>query len=289
VGRAEMTTTGSTGFTAALARTLSAAVALLHDGSMNAAHNSHLPTILPGVLAPLVLPRLGSSVRRVLSPEGKSAFGRSVRGDRDSAPATRFDSVAEVARENVRLTLELQELKAKYARLAADSADQAIQAERFRHLALHDALTQLPNRVLLMDRLAGALAQAQRAGTEVLVIFLDLDHFKAINDTVGHAAGDRVLSEVALRITGCLRRTDTASRTGGDEFVLVCPTSDAAGDIADIRSRLTRAIAAPIDVNGTPVTIGASLGCSSFPADGCHPGELIDKADQAMYTAKARC
>jgi len=231
---------------------------------------------------------MGASVRRVLSAEGKPAFGRSVRAERESAPANRFDSVAEVARENVRLTLELQELKAKHDRLAADSADQAAQSERLQHLALHDALTQLPNRVLLMDRLTGALAHAQRAGTEVLVFFLDLDHFKAINDTMGHAAGDRVLGEVALRITSCLRRTDTASRVGGDEFVLVCPTSDAAGDIADVRSRLTRAIAAPIDVHGTPVTIGASLGHSSFPADGRHPSELIDKADQAMYTAKAR-
>jgi diguanylate cyclase (GGDEF)-like protein len=142
--------------------------------------------------------------------------------------------------------------------------------------------------LLLMDRLAAALTHAQRMGTQVLVIFLDLDHFKAINDTMGHAAGDRMLSEVGARIAGCTRRTDTASRVGGDEFVLVCATSDAAADAAQIRTRLARAMDAPINVNGTPVKIGASVGISVFPADGWDPEQLIDKADQAMFEIKAR-
>ncbi|MGD0472295.1 MAG: GGDEF domain-containing protein [Candidatus Velthaea sp.] len=271
-----------------LARTLSAAVALLHDGTLNASHSGHLPAVVPGVLAPLVLPRMGATIRRALSVDWRSAGGSTAGSDASFAPSVKFTSMADLARENARLQRELAELKAKYARLAEDAADQAAESERFHHLALHDALTQLPNRLLLMDRIAAALAHAERAGTQVLVIFLDLDHFKAINDIMGHAAGDRVLSEVAIRIAGCTRRSDTASRVGGDEFVLVCATEDAVADAADIRSRLGRAIAAPIDVNGTPVTIGASIGISSFPADGADPGELIDRADQAMYHVKAR-
>jgi diguanylate cyclase (GGDEF)-like protein len=268
MGRGATTNTRLAGLAEAVVRTLSAAAGLLHDG----------------VPASVALPRMGASIRRLLSanPSGDLQW----RPKTVVAPAIRFDSVAEVASENARLHDELQELQAKYMRLAAEAAERTAESERFHHLSLHDALTNLPNRHLLMDRLADALAQAQRAGTEVLVIFLDLNHFKAINDTLGHAAGDRVLSEVALRIAGCLRRADTASRVGGDEFILVRATTDAAGEVADIRTRLTRAIAAPIDIHGTPVTIGASLGFSSFPADGCRPAELIDKADRAMYRLK---
>jgi diguanylate cyclase (GGDEF)-like protein len=283
-----MTNTGTEEFWAVVARGLSAAVALLGDGKLNAAHATHLPAIVPGVLAPLILPRMGAKIRRAFAADRRPGLAAAVRPEPEFAPSVKFDAVAKLARENVRLTRELTELKAKYLRLATDAAEQAAESERFHHLALHDALTQLPNRLLLMDRLAAALAHAQRTGTEVLVIFLDLDHFKAINDTMGHAAGDRVLSEVALRIAGCVRRCDAASRVGGDEFVLVCATADAAADTADIRSRLARAIAAPIDVNGTPVSIGASIGISSFPADGSHPTALIDRADQAMYHIKAR-
>jgi diguanylate cyclase (GGDEF)-like protein len=195
---------------------------------------------------------------------------------------------AELARENVRLARELEELKAKYVRLAADAAEAAAASSRFYHLALHDPLTQLPNRLLLMDRFAAALSQARRAGTDVLVIYLDLDHFKAVNDTLGHAAGDNVLSEIGRRIAACARKSDTAGRVGGDEFVMVCGATDVSVDAPEIRSRLARAIAAPIDVNGTPITLGASIGMSSFPADGVQPAELIEKADRAMYRVKMR-
>jgi diguanylate cyclase (GGDEF)-like protein len=288
IGRIDMTNGGPEEFWAVVARALSAAVAPFADGKLNAAHPTHFPAFVPGVLAPLILPRMGATIRRAFAADRRTVLTGTVRPEPAFAPSVTFESVADLAGENVRLTRELAELKAMYLRLAADAAEQAAEAERFHHLALHDALTQLPNRLLLMDRLAAALAHAQCTGTEVLVIFLDLNDFKAINDTMGHAAGDRVLGEVALRIAGCLRRCDTASRVGGDEFVLVCATADAAADTADIRSRLAHAIAAPIDVNGTPVTIGASIGISSFPADGSHPTALIDRADRAMYHIKAR-
>lgn len=246
-----------------------------------------LPAIVSGLLMPLMLPRVGATVRRVFSAEP----GHAIETVRSGAPAQSDagfdDSLLEMSRKNARLAHELSELKAAYAQLAMEMAERTAVADRLHHLAHHDPLTQLPNRVLLMDRLGQALAHARRADTGVLVIYLDLDNFKTINDTMGHAAGDRVLGEIGTRIAGCMRSADTASRIGGDEFVLICGTTDPAADAARIRSRLSRAMEAPIDVAGTPVTIGASIGVSAFPADGSDAAELIDKADRAMYGAKS--
>ncbi len=186
-----------------------------------------------------------------------------------------------------RLQDELKNVRAAYAELAMEAAERAATAERLAYLAHHDTLTTLPNRLLLMERLQEAIAQARHDRTSLLVVFLDLDRFKSINDTLGHAMGDRVLREVGLRLAGCMRTGDTASRVGGDEFVLVCASADPAVDAVRIQTRLLSALAAPIDANGTPLAVGASIGMSAFPADGTEPRELIDRADAAMYAAKA--
>jgi diguanylate cyclase (GGDEF)-like protein/PAS domain S-box-containing protein len=159
-------------------------------------------------------------------------------------------------------------------------------AEKLEYLAHHDPMTNLPNRVLLVERLTQAIALAKRAKTEVIVLYIDLDRFKIINDTRGHAAGDRVLAVTGARIADALRAGDTASRVGGDEFVLVCATTEAVSDAARLAARLIAAINVPIDIDGDVVSVGASIGISLFPSDGASGDELITKADSAMYSAK---
>jgi diguanylate cyclase (GGDEF)-like protein len=194
-------------------------------------------------------------------------------------------------------TIEINELSRTLARtvcqlesastqLENDAADRKIVAARLDHLAHHDLVTGLPNRVLLMDRLGVALATAERAGTCVLVIYLDLDNFKQVNDTTGHAAGDQALASIATRLRGCMRTGDTASRVGGDEFVLVCSLLNAVTEAAQIAERVIAAVSEPMDIGSGSMTLGASIGMSFYPADGSGPEQLITKADAAMYRAK---
>jgi diguanylate cyclase (GGDEF)-like protein/PAS domain S-box-containing protein len=162
----------------------------------------------------------------------------------------------------------------------------AVTVAQLEHRVHHDAMTDLPNRMLLMDRLAQAMTLANRAHTGVIVLYVDLDRFKAINDTFGHTAGDHVLKETGLRIVATLRAGDTASRVGGDEFIVVCATGGCGDDVPHIATRLLKAVTAPIDVGGEFVNVEASIGVSIYPADGFDADTLIRKADAAMYSAK---
>jgi len=162
----------------------------------------------------------------------------------------------------------------------------AVTVAELEHRVHHDAMTDLPNRMLLMDRLAQAMTLANRAHTGVIVLYLDLDRFKAINDTFGHPAGDHVLKETGLRIVATLRAGDTASRVGGDEFIVVCATNGCGDDAPHIAARLLKAVTASIDVGGELVNVEASIGVSIYPADGFDADTLIRKADAAMYSAK---
>ena len=193
--------------------------------------------------------------------------------------AVRFDDLAGGGSKWIGTATDVEDSKAAAALLARTAAD-------LEHLAHHDPMTNLPNRTLLAERLAQSIALAQRAKTELLVLYVDLDRFKVINDTRGHAAGDRVLAVTGQRIADALRVGDTASRVGGDEFILVCATNGAAGEAARLASRLLAAIGAPIDIGGEDVSVGASIGISMYPADGVSGEELIRKADSAMYAAK---
>ena len=159
--------------------------------------------------------------------------------------------------------------------------------ERARHLSLHDELTGLPNRRLLQDRLAHALAQARREGWQVAVMFLDLDRFKNVNDTLGHAAGDEVLREMASRLMGVLRDSDTVSRVGGDEFVVVLSHTQVETDLAPIAAKLMAELSAPCTVGDRELHVTPSIGVSVFPDDGDDPAKLLSYADAAMYHAKA--
>jgi diguanylate cyclase (GGDEF)-like protein/PAS domain S-box-containing protein len=155
--------------------------------------------------------------------------------------------------------------------------------ERVQFLAYFDTLTGLPNRALMNDRLAHALDTARRRNEKIAVLFLDLDRFKLINDSLGHGVGDLLLKDVAERLRGCTRDQDTVSRIGGDEFViLVTGVEDASG----IASRMADALTAPFEVNGHSLTVSCSIGISIFPEHAQDRETLVRYADQAMYCAK---
>ncbi|MBY0496305.1 MAG: EAL domain-containing protein [Cyanobacteria bacterium] len=154
------------------------------------------------------------------------------------------------------------------------------------HLAEHDALTDLPNRLLLNDRLARSIALARRYGRRLAVLFLDCDRFKHINDTLGHAIGDQVLRSVAKRLTTCVRESDTVSRHGGDEFLILLSELDQPEDAEAIAQKIVTSIAEPHLVSGHELQITASAGIALYPEDGQDAQSLIMRADTAMYYAK---
>jgi diguanylate cyclase (GGDEF)-like protein len=162
-----------------------------------------------------------------------------------------------------------------------------LEAER-RHLreaTLHDQLTGLANRILLYDRIGHAIAQSFRDGESLAVLLIDLDGFKDINDSLGHRHGDRVLVELATRLTATVRRSDTVARLGGDEFVIVLPDTTRSRAVA-IAGKLLHTVAQPLCVDGDTRSLWASIGVAIFPEDGDDVDALLLAADHAMYTAK---
>ncbi len=156
------------------------------------------------------------------------------------------------------------------------------------HLAQHDFLTNLPNRVLLNDRIAQAISLAERQGTTLAVLFLDLDNFKHINDSLGHAVGDQLLQSVTRCLSTCVRKSDTVSRQGGDEFVVLLSEAHEAQDSALTAEKILAALARPHVIDQHELHITTSIGISIYPADGRDAETLIKNADTAMYQAKDR-
>jgi diguanylate cyclase (GGDEF)-like protein len=154
------------------------------------------------------------------------------------------------------------------------------------HMALHDALTGLPNRILLLDRMRQTLARAKRHKDFVAVVFVDLDGFKPINDTHGHKCGDEVLRVTATRLLEAVRSDDTAARIGGDEFVMILGELRNGLHAGLMGNRVIKSITQPIPWQDRTVNVSASLGISVAPTDGTDPEELLKKADDAMYVAK---
>ena len=174
-----------------------------------------------------------------------------------------------------------------YMAILSDMTDRKQVEEHHLHLAEHDFLTDLPNRVLFRDRLQQALAVARRKQTKVAVMFLDLDRFKGINDSFGHHVGDAVLKEVAARLTGCVRGVDTVSRQGGDEFVVILADIGGADQAAHVAGSVMHAVAQPVQYSDAlKISLSVSIGISIYPGDGEDVDTLLKHADVAMYHAK---
>ncbi|PHV06077.1 diguanylate cyclase response regulator [Janthinobacterium sp. BJB412] len=171
------------------------------------------------------------------------------------------------------------EVRLLYKELAQYSKQQ-------QELALHDPLTGLPNRRLLEDRIANTLQHAVRQQNKAAVMYLDLDGFKSINDTHGHAYGDEILKQVAQRLVGASRREDTVARVGGDEFVIVMGDLACLGDAQEPAAKLIEVVAAPYLVNGLQLNLSTSIGIGIFPDDADAVDALIAVADSALYCAK---
>ncbi|RMH50064.1 MAG: sensor domain-containing diguanylate cyclase [Zetaproteobacteria bacterium] len=173
-----------------------------------------------------------------------------------------------------------------YVSTFLDITEQKEMERKLRHSAYHDALTDLPNRVLLYDRLEQAISRAHRFGRRVGVLFVDIDGFKPVNDNHGHDAGDLLLQQIAGRLQACVRASDTVARVGGDEFVLLLE-SRSAEDIAGVARKVLHAMQQPFPLEGGLVChIGASIGISIYPEHGVEREELVKRADAAMYVAK---
>jgi len=174
----------------------------------------------------------------------------------------------------------------RYVSVFHDITELRRKDESIRHQAFHDALTGLPNRALLQDRLQHAVERARRENDGVVVMFMDLDRFKAVNDNFGHDIGDILLQDVADRIKNSLRASDTLARLGGDEFVVLMEEVNHLGICTSIAEKIITAVSQPMDLRGHIVQVGASIGIASFPENGADYQELMKNADMAMYAAK---
>ncbi len=173
-----------------------------------------------------------------------------------------------------------------YVGIFSDITEHELAKERLSYLATHDALTDLPNRALFNERLGQAIARAKRGLWQVAVMFLDLDRFKSINDTLGHKIGDGVLITVARRLKQTLRETDTVARLGGDEFVVILEDVTEIAHITSVAQALLQSVGQTIDIDGCSVSTTPSIGVSLYPVDGEDAKLLVERADLAMYEAK---
>jgi diguanylate cyclase (GGDEF)-like protein/PAS domain S-box-containing protein len=173
-----------------------------------------------------------------------------------------------------------------YVAVLTDISESKALEQHARHQAEHDALTGLPNRVLFLDRLQQALAKERRQHGRFALLFLDLDNFKAINDTHGHHTGDTVLQQVGLRLTQCVRGVDTVSRLGGDEFVVLLADSGGVHQAAHVAGSIMTALARPMNASGHELNLTVSIGIAICPGDGNDADTLMRHADEAMYHAK---
>ena len=167
-----------------------------------------------------------------------------------------------------------------------DVTEARSKALKLSHLAHHDFLTGLPNRVLLNDRLRQAIALAHRHVVKIAVLYLDVDHFKRINDSLGHAAGDLLLQEVSARLLACVRGSDTVCRQGGDEFLVVLCEVTRSRDVARHAEKIRAALSVPYRLAQRHVAVTVSIGISLFPEDGDDSDTLVQRADMAMYHVK---
>jgi|GEM_PF-572404 len=223
-------------------------------------------------IAPISL----AKAREIVLSEGKCAFPAEIRKD---GTTFYYDGTLSGI-------LDKQDKLAGFVLMLNDITERRQHEDTIHHLAYHDALTGLPNRVLLNDRLGQALASANRTGTKGALMILDLDRFKDINDSLGHSMGDLLLKAVSERLSGLLRKSDTVSRMGGDEFVLLLPSIASAESAAVTAAKIVTAFNKPFACNGRTLSITASIGIADFPDDGGDAETLLKNADIALYRVK---
>ncbi len=186
----------------------------------------------------------------------------------------------------VQVTQRTSELKSANEKLKQDLEERKRVEQNIRHMAHHDALTGLPNRALFRDRLTHAMAQADRYHQILAVLFLDLDRFKAINDTLGHNVGDQLLKIAAERLRSCVRDCDTVARLGGDEFTIIVDDIVEVKDAAIVAQKILDTLSQPFNLHGHEVFISVSIGLTLYPNDDENADNLLRNADSAMYRAK---
>lgn len=228
------------------------------------------------ILAPELARKLDNEDQKVLKSGGTHSFEQSMEVEGSLRIILTTEYVHRDSEGNLKGILSI----------GRDITEQKKAEEKIRHQANHDELTGLPTLRLGRDRLSSAIALARRNKVSVAVLFLDLDGFKEVNDSLGHKAGDHVLNEVAERLTQTVRETDTVARLGGDEFVIVITEIAEEKGYIMAAKKIIRALAEPVEFNGQAVNISASIGIALYPGHGETTDELIHKADEAMYVAK---
>ena len=230
---------------------------------------------------------VGKHILEFLAPECWDAVMAAVRNHAEGT----YEAVG-IRRDRTRFPIEvtpremLQGGRAYRMSVLRDLTERKRAEQRIQFMAHHDGLTGLPNRASLMERLAVILAAAQRRKTAVAVMFVDLDHFKNVNDSLGHHVGDTLLKTVAARLRDALREADTVARLGGDEFLVVLPDLQDIDQAGPVAEKLLLAVSEPMVIDGHQVAVSPSIGVSLFPRDGTTPDDLIRHADAAMYSAK---
>lgn len=174
----------------------------------------------------------------------------------------------------------------QYVVVLSDITQRKLDEERIRYQANYDALTGLPNRALFLDRLNQAVSVSARSGQRVGLMFIDLDGFKLVNDTLGHDIGDRLLQEAGARLSSCVRSYDTVARLGGDEFTIIMPNLGDGQSAAPVAQRIIDSLEQPFDLVGQEALVSASIGITVFPDDAADAQTLLKNADAAMYRAK---
>ncbi|MEX0683515.1 MAG: EAL domain-containing protein [Dehalococcoidia bacterium] len=236
----------------------------------------------------------GRSFLEFVAPEDRAIVEEKYRKRLRGEPATEQYEVHIMTRDGGRALMEVKPRVIQYHGepatmvLMRDITERRQAEETIRRLAHHDALTGLPNRMLFEDRLNVALAQARRSKEMLAVLFLDLDRFKLVNDTIGHAGGDELLRQVAADLEEVVRDGDTVARNGGDEFTLLLPRIHSKQDAIEIAERILRVLGEPKCLRGQEFTVTTSIGISMYPKDGRTEQELMANADTAMYRVKER-
>lgn len=237
-----------------------------------------MPTVFPGV-------ERGSPCREVSERADSSSDGVATLRFIDKlrylkqAWAKNRSAVAEMARHIEQLQSDKRALEAELAAMTLKEAASS-------HDCNHDALTGLPNRTLIKDRFQQAKALADRRGVEVVVLFLDIDQFKQVNDRFGHTVGDRVLQAAAARLQAVIRATDTACRFGGDEFIVLLTDVEDPARSLNVAQEISKRLANPFHIGASTLALQASVGAAVYPSDGATWEALVAKADDAMYRAK---